>query len=244
MGQKVNPIGLRIGIIREWPSQWFSDRNYTDWVLEDIKIRDLIKKKFKAAGIPRIDIERKLNMVIVTVYAARPGMLIGHRGRTVEQLRKSLEELAKDKEVHLHVREVEKPELEAQLLAESVVQQIERRVAHKRAMRQAALRALSGGALGIKIIVAGRLGGAELARDEKLHIGRVPLNTFRADIDYGFDEAWTKWGRIGVHVWLYRGDILTKGQERVLLTTRKEPVRIVAVSSEEAETEELESQEG
>ncbi len=242
MGQKVNPIGLRIGIIRDWSSQWFSQKNYSDWVIEDMRIRGLIKNKFKPAGIPRIDIERKLNMVIVTVYAARPGMLIGHRGRTIEQLRRSVQEIADNKEVHLHVREVEKPEWEAQLLAENVVQQIERRVSHKRAMRQAALRALSGGALGIKIIVAGRLGGAELARDEKLHIGRVPLNTFRADIDYGFDEAWTKWGRIGVHVWLYRGEILERGQERVLVTTRKEPVRIVAVSSEE--TEELETQEG
>jgi small subunit ribosomal protein S3 len=168
-------------------------------------------------------------------------MLIGLRGRTIEQLRQQLQEITKGKEVYIHVREVEKPELEAQLLAESIVQQIERRVSHKRAMRQAALRALNAGALGVKIIVAGRLGGAELARDEKLHIGRVPLNTLRADIDYGFDEAWTKWGRIGVHVWLYRGEILEKGKERILLAQQRQPAQVVAVSSEE---EELEEEEG
>jgi small subunit ribosomal protein S3 len=156
-------------------------------------------------------------------------------------LRQQLQEITKGKEVYIHVREVEKPELEAQLLAESIVQQIERRVSHKRAMRQAALRALNAGALGVKIIVAGRLGGAELARDEKLHIGRVPLNTLRADIDYGFDEAWTKWGRIGVHVWLYKGDILEKGKERVVLAQQRQPAQVVAVSSEE---EELEEEEG
>ncbi|MFA0731795.1 MAG: hypothetical protein LKKZDAJK_001615 [Candidatus Fervidibacter sp.] len=238
MGQKVNPIGIRIGIIKEWQSKWFSSRHYTDWVLEDIKIRDHIKSRFKGAGIPRIEIERKANTVIVTVHAARPGMIIGHRGRTIEQLRKDLHQLTGGKEVYIHVREVEKPELEAQLLAEQIVQQIERRVSHKRAMRQAAQRALNAGALGVKIIVAGRLGGAELARDEKLHIGRVPLSTLRADIDYGFDEAWTKWGRIGVHVWLYRGEILEKGAERVVLAQQRQPAQIVAVSSEEEELEE------
>jgi len=241
MGQKVNPIGIRIGIVKDWQSKWFSSRHYTEWVLEDIKIRDHIKNRFKQAGIPRIEIERKANTVIVTVYAARPGMLIGLRGRTIEQLRQQLQEITKGKEVYIHVREVEKPELEAQLLAESTVQQIERRVSHKRAMRQAALRALNAGALGVKIIVAGRLGGAELARDEKLHIGRVPLSTLRADIDYGFDEAWTKWGRIGVHVWLYRGEILEKGKERILLAQQRQPAQVVAVSSEE---EELEEEEG
>ncbi|MER3500762.1 MAG: hypothetical protein IMHGJWDQ_001900 [Candidatus Fervidibacter sp.] len=235
MGQKVNPIGLRIGIVKEWPSKWFAWRHYTELVLEDMRIRDPIKKRFKAAGIPHIEIERKANTVIVTVYAARPGMLIGLRGRTIEQLKQQLQEITKGKEVYIHVREVEKPELKAQLLAENIVQQIERRVSHKRAMRQAALRALNAGALGVKIIVGGRLGGAELARDEKLHIGRVPLNTLRADIDYGFDEAWTKWGRIGVHVWLYRGDILEKGQERIRLAQQRQPAQVVAVSSEEEE---------
>jgi small subunit ribosomal protein S3 len=153
-------------------------------------------------------------------------------------LRQDLSRLTGGKEVYIHVHEVEKPELEAQLLAEQIVQQIERRVSHKRAMRQAAQRALNAGALGVKIIVAGRLGGAELARDEKLHIGRVPLSTLRADIDYGFDEAWTKWGRIGVHVWLYRGEILEKGAERVVLAQQRQPAQIVAVSSEEELEEE------
>lgn len=238
MGQKVNPIGIRIGIIKTWPSNWFSSRHYTSWVLEDIKIRDYIKNKFKQAGIPRIEIERKANTLIITVYAARPGMLIGLRGRTIEQLKQQLQEITNGKEVYIHVREVERPELEAQLLAESIVQQIERRVSHKRAMRQAALRALNAGALGVKIIVAGRLGGAELARDEKLHIGRVPLSTLRADIDYGFSEAWTKWGRIGVHVWLYKGEILEKGKERVLIAQQRQPAQVVVVSSEEEELEE------
>ncbi len=241
MGQKVNPIGIRIGIIKEWQSKWFSSRHYTDWVLEDIKIRQHIKGRFKQAGIPRIEIERKANTVIVTVHAARPGMIIGLRGRTIEQLKQQLQDLTKGKEVYIHVREVERPELEAQLLAESIVQQIERRVSHKRAMRQAALRALNAGALGVKIIVAGRLGGAELARDEKLHIGRVPLSTLRADIDYGFDEAWTKWGRIGVHVWLYRGEILGKGKEKIRLAQQRQPAQVVVASSEE---EELEEEEG
>ncbi|MCS7192420.1 MAG: 30S ribosomal protein S3 [Armatimonadetes bacterium] len=235
MGQKVNPIGVRIGIVKDWESKWFSSRHYSEWVFEDIKIREHIKNRFKQAGIPRIEIERKANTIVVSVYAARPGMLIGLRGRTIDQLRQHLQEITKGKEVYIHVREVERPELEAQLLAESIVQQIERRVSHKRAMRQAALRALNAGALGVKIIVAGRLGGAELARDEKLHIGRVPLSTLRADIDYGFDEAWTKWGRIGVHVWLYRGEILEKGKERILLAQQRQPAQVVAVSSEEEE---------
>ncbi len=238
MGQKVNPIGIRIGITKEWESKWFSSRHYTEWVLEDIKVRDLIKNRFKPAGVPRIGVERKANTIIVTVHAARPGMLIGHRGRTIDQLRQELQKLTEGKEVYIHVREVEKPELEAQLLAENVVQQIERRVSHKRAMRQTALRALNAGALGVKVIVAGRLGGAELARDEKLHFGRVPLSTLRADIDYGFDEAWTKWGRIGAHVWLYRGEILAKGSERVLLAQQRQPAQVVAVSSEEELEEE------
>lgn len=238
VGQKINPFGLRIGINKEWASKWFSSRRYTEWVLEDFKIRDHIKKKFKPAGVPLIEIERKSNTVVVTVHATRPGMLIGHRGRIIDQLRQDLERLTNGKEVYIHVREVEKPELQAQLLAENIVQQIERRVSHKRAMRQMSLRALNAGALGVKIIVAGRLGGVELARDEKLHIGRVPLNTLRADIDYGFDEAWTKWGQIGAHVWLYRGEIIEKGREKLLLAQQRQPTQVVAVSSEEEEMEE------
>lgn len=244
MGQKVNPIGLRIGINKEWQSRWFSSRNYTDWVIEDMRLRDWIREKMKQAGVPRIEIERKANMVIITIHAARPGVIIGHRGRMIEQLRQELEELTNGKEIHIHVREVENPDLEAQLLAENIARQIERRVSHKRAMRQAAQRALNSGASGIRIIVGGRLGGAELARDEKLHVGRVPLNTLRADIDYGFDYAWTKWGTIGVHVWLHRGEIIGKDEEKVVLAQQKQPKRVIIVAPPEGEEEEALEEQG
>ncbi|HID07122.1 MAG TPA: 30S ribosomal protein S3 [Armatimonadetes bacterium] len=241
MGQKVNPIGLRIGINKEWASRWYSDRNYRDYLLEDLTIREHIHRRCKDAGVSRVEIERKANLIIATVWAARPGIVIGHRGRGVDQLRRELE-AATGREIHITVREVENPELEAQLVAESVAQQIERRVSWRRAMRQAILRSMSSGAQGIKIIISGRLGGAELARDESMMEGKVPLHTLRADIDYGFAEAHTKYGMIGVHVWIYRGDVIEKAEERLVLAVRageQLPQRlIVAATDLEEEMEE------
>ncbi len=246
MGQKVNPIGLRIGVNKEWLSKWFADKQYQEYLQEDLKIRNHIKKKLKDAGIPRIEIERKSRLVIVTIYAARPGMVIGHRGRGVEELKKELEEMT-GREMHITVKEVENPELEAQLVAENIAQQIERRVSWRRAMRQAILRSMSAGAQGIKVIVSGRLGGAELARDESLMDGKVPLHTLRADIDYGFSEAKTKYGMIGVHVWIYRGDIIEKAEERLVLAARAgkpiAPRLLVAATELEEEAEDVTAEE-
>lgn len=246
MGQKVNPVGLRIGINKEWQSKWFADKQYQEYLQEDLKIRSYIKQKLKDAGIPRIEIERKSRLVIITIYAARPGMVIGHRGRGVEQLKNELEEMT-GREIHITVREVENPELEAQLVAENIAQQIERRISWRRAMRQAVLRSMSAGAQGIKVIVSGRLGGAELARDESLMEGKVPLHTLRADIDYGFSEAKTKYGMIGVHVWIYRGDVIEKAEERLVLAARAgkpiAPRLLVAATELEEEMEDVTAEE-
>lgn len=246
MGQKVNPIGLRVGINKEWQSKWFADKLYREYLQEDLKIRDYIKQKFKEAGIPKIEIERKSRLVIITINAARPGMVIGHRGRGVEQLKQELEKMT-GREIHITVKEVENPELEAQLVAESVAQQIERRISWRRAMRYAVLRTMSAGAQGIKIIVGGRLGGAELAREESIMEGKVPLHTLRADIDHGFAQARTKYGMIGVHVWIYRGDIIEKAEERLVLAVKAgkpiSPRLLIAASELEEGIEDVTAEE-
>jgi len=246
MGQKVNPIGLRIGINKEWQSKWFADRQYREYLCEDLKIRDYIKQQFKNAGIPKIEIERKSKLVIITIWAARPGMVIGHGGRGIEQLRQELAKMT-GREIHITVKEVENPELEAQLVAENIAQQIERRISWRRAMRQAILRAMNAGAQGIKVTVGGRLGGIELARDETLMEGKLPLHTLRADIDYGFAEAKTKYGMIGVHVWIYRGDIIEKAEEKLVLAAKAgkpiSPRLIVATTELEGEIEDVTAEE-
>lgn len=212
MGQKVNPIGLRLGIVKTWESRWYAGKNYADYILEDYKIRKFLKKKLYHAGISRIEIERSSKRVRLRVFTARPGIVIGKKGAEIAQLKKELEKTMSSQEVTIDIQEVRKPEIDAQLLAENVALQIERRVAFRRAMKRGVTSAMRFGALGVKIICSGRLGGAEMARREWYREGRVPLHTLRANIDYGFIEARTTYGIIGVKVFVFKGEILKKDQ--------------------------------
>lgn len=212
MGQKVHPIGLRIGIIRDWDGRWFAEKDYATFLHEDIKIRRLIKQKLYNSGIARVEIERAANRIKVTIHTARPGMVIGRGGTEVEKLRKELEELT-GKQISLNIAEVKNPELNAQLVAESIAAQLEKRVSFRRAMKQAITRTMRLGALGMKVACSGRLMGAEIARTEGYSEGKVPLHTLRADIDYGFSEANTTYGKIGVKVWINRGEVLQAKKE-------------------------------
>ena len=207
MGQKVNPNGLRIGIIRDWDSKWFAAKNYADLLHEDLKVRDFIKNRLKDAAVSRVEIERAANRLNVNIHTAKPGMVIGKGGAEVDALRESLNRIT-GKRVHININEIKSAELDATLVAENIAQQLERRIAFRRAMKQAIQRTMRAGALGIKVTVSGRLGGAEIARSEGYSEGTVPLHTLRADIDYGTAEAHTTYGRIGVKVWIYRGEIL------------------------------------
>jgi small subunit ribosomal protein S3 len=207
MGHKVNPIGMRLGINRTWDSRWFSGKEYGDRLVQDLKLRQHIQKKLKPAGISRVVIERAAKTIKVTVYTARPGMIIGKKGADIEKLRRDLSERAGG-DVSLNIVEIRKPETDAQLVAEGVCQQLERRVSFRRAMKRAVQGAMRLGSKGIRINVSGRLGGADIARTEWYREGRVPLHTLRAEIDYGFAEALTTYGIIGVKVWIYKGDIL------------------------------------
>lgn len=214
MGQKVNPIGLRLGIVKTWESRWYSDKKYSEYILEDHKIRKFIKKKLNHAGISKIEIERSAKRIRLRIFTARPGIVIGKKGSEIEILKKELEKTV-SQEVSIDIQEIRKPEIDAQLIAENVALQIERRVAFRRAMKRGVSSAMRFGALGIKIICAGRLGGAEMARTEWYREGRVPLHTLRADIDYGFTEANTTYGIIGVKVFVFNGEILKKDQVEV-----------------------------
>lgn len=214
MGQKVNPIGLRLGIVKTWESRWFADKNYADYILEDFKIRKFIKRKLYHAGVSRIEIERSAKRIRLRIYTSRPGIVIGKKGSEISLLKKEIEKIV-NHEVLIDIQEIRKPELDAQLVAENVALQIERRVAFRRAMKRAVSSAMRFGAQGIKIICAGRLGGAEMARTEWYREGRVPLHTLRADIDYGFIEAKTTYGIIGVKVFLFKGEILKKDQVEI-----------------------------
>ena len=207
MGQKVSPIGFRIGIIRDWDARWFSSKNYKEQLHEDLHIRDHIQKTLDGASVSRIEIERAANNVRINIHTAKPGMVIGRGGAGVEGLRKQLEKLT-DKKMHLNIIEIKKPEMDAQLVAENVASQLERRIAFRRAMKQSVFRTMRNGAQGVRIECSGRLGGSEMARNESYHEGKVPRQTMRADIDYGFVEAKTTYGRIGVKVWIYKGQIL------------------------------------
>lgn len=207
MGQKVNPVGLRLGIIRDWDSKWYGGKDYADLLHEDIRIRDYLGKRLKDSGISKIEIERAANRVNVTINTAKPGMVIGKGGTEVEALRLQLVKMT-NKKVHININEVKRPELDAYLVAENIAQQLERRVSFRRAMKQAIQRTLRSGAKGIKTMVSGRLGGADIARSEGYSEGTVPLHTLRADIDYGTCEADTTYGKIGVKVWIYRGEVL------------------------------------
>ena len=213
MGQKVNPHGLRVGVIKDWDSKWYADKkNFADLLVEDNNIRKYVKKKLYTAGISKIEIERAANRVKVSIYTAKPGMVIGRGGAGVEELRAEIEKLT-NKSVVLNVEEIKNQDLDAQIVAEAIAESLERRVAFRRAMKQAIQRTMRQGALGIKTSVSGRLGGADMARTEGYSEGTIPLQTLRADIDYGFAEADTTYGKIGVKVWLYKGEVLPELRE-------------------------------
>ncbi len=208
MGQKVNPIGIRLGIVKGWASCWYaSAKDYADTLLADLKVREFLRKRLAQAGVSRIQIDRPARNARVTVHAARPGVIIGKGGRETEALRDEVSKIV-NVPVHVTIEEVRKPELDAKCVADSVAQQLERRIMFRRAMKRAVTTALRSGALGIKIMVSGRLGGAEIARTEWYREGRVPLHTFRADIDYALGEAHTTYGVIGVKVWIFKGEII------------------------------------
>lgn len=208
MGQKVSPIGLRVGIIRDWESRWYADKDYADLLLEDIKIREFVFKELKAASVSRIEIERSKNRVEVMIRTARPGVIIGTNGENVEQLKKKLEKLTSGKNIYLKVLEIANPDLDARLVARSIADQLEQRASFRTAQKKAIQRTMRAGAKGIKTAVSGRLGGADMARTEGYSEGNVPLHTLRADIDYAWEEASTTYGRLGVKVWICRGEVL------------------------------------
>lgn len=215
MGQKVNPIGMRLGIVKTWESRWYADKKkYADYIREDFNLRKFIKKKLYHAGISKIEIERSTRRIRLRIYTARPGIVIGKKGSEIERLKQEIEGRV-SQEVMIDIQEVRKPEVDAQLVAENVAMQIERRVAFRRAMKRCVTSAMRFGAEGIKIICAGRLGGAEMARTEWYREGRVPLHTLRADIDYGFIEARTTYGIIGVKVFIFKGEILKKEAQQL-----------------------------
>jgi small subunit ribosomal protein S3 len=226
VGQKVSPIGFRIGVIRDWDARWYSDKNYTDLLHEDLKVRDYLVKKLSITGISRVEIERAANNLRINIHTAKPGMVIGRGGAGVEGLRKDLEKLT-GKKVHLNILEIKVPELDAFLVADNVATQLKRRIAFRRAMKQAIFRSMRAGAKGIRIACKGRLGGSEMARHESYLEGKVPLQTLRADIDYGVSEAHTTYGRIGIKVWIYKGEILPtkvtggKGEDKQDVNAKK-----------------------
>jgi len=207
MGQKVNPIGLRLGINRTWDSRWYADQGYADLLHEDLMIREYLKKRLSQAGVSRVIIERPAKKARITIHTARPGVVIGKKGQDIEKLRQKMQQMTGN-EVHLNIVEIRKPELDAQLVAENIAQQLERRVAFRRAMKRAVQNAMRLGALGIRINCGGRLGGAEIARTEWYREGRVPLHTLRADVDYGTATGKTTYGSCGVKVWIFKGEIL------------------------------------
>jgi len=214
LGQKVNPIGLRLGIVKTWDSRWFGGKNYAEYILEDHKLRKFIKDKLYHAGVSRIEIERSSKRVRLRIYTSRPGIVIGKKGAEISLLKKEIEKIT-DREIIIDIQEVRKPEIDAQLVAENVALQITRRVAFRRAMKRGVSSAMRFGALGVKIICSGRLGGAEMARTEWYREGRVPLHTLRADIDYGFIDARTTYGVIGVKVFIFKGEILKKDEVEI-----------------------------
>ena len=214
MGRKVHPIGFRLKVIKDWDARWYAEgEDYAELLHEDLAIRDLVRSQSEAAAISKIEIERFPNQVQVTIWTAKPGVVIGRKGASVKELRRSLEELT-DKRVRVEVEEVEKPDLDAYLVAENIASQLERRISHGRAMKRAVAQAMRQGAEGIKIMCSGRLHGAEMARKEWQMDGQVPRNTLRADIDYGFAEAGTTFGRIGIKVWIYKGEVLGKAEHQ------------------------------
>jgi small subunit ribosomal protein S3 len=212
LGRKVHPVGFRIGIIRDWQAKWYSDKNYTAFLQEDIKLRSSILAKYAEAAIAKVEIDRQANEVAITIHTARPGIVIGRGGQRVDEMRQYLEKLI-GKKVRLNIQEIRQPELDAVLVSRSIAEQLERRIAYRRAMKQSMFRTMQAGAKGIRILCSGRLAGAEIARRQLMHQGRVPLHTIRADVDYGFSEAHTTMGRLGIKVWIYKGEILPEAKE-------------------------------
>jgi small subunit ribosomal protein S3 len=220
MGQKIHPVGLRLGITRTWESRWFEKKNYKIWLHEDQAIRKYFGRLTRAAAISKVEIERRANQARIIVHTAKPGIIIGKRGVGIEDIRKSLEHLTQ-KNVQVNVVEIKHPELDARLVGQNIVDQLEKRIAFRRAMKQAIMRTMKAGAKGVKVMVSGRLGGAEIARTEQNHDGKVPLHTLRADIDYAHVEAFTTFGRIGCKVWIYKGEVLPE-------TTRQPEPKLTA----------------
>ncbi len=212
MGRKVHPLGFRLGIIRDWQAKWYSSKNYTSFLQEDLKLRNAVMGKYPEAAIAKVDIDRQANEVAITIHTARPGIVIGRGGQRVDEMRQGLEKLI-GKKVRLNIQEIRQPELDAMLVSRSIAEQLERRIAYRRAMKQSMFRTIQAGARGIRVLCSGRLAGAEIARRQLMHQGRVPLHTIRADIDYGFSEAKTAMGRLGIKVWIYKGDILPEAKE-------------------------------
>lgn len=216
MGQKVNPHGLRVGVIKDWNAKWYADKkNFADNLVEDHKIREFVKKELFNAGISKVEIERAAKRVKLNIYTAKPGVIIGKGGSGIERLKKQLSSIIAEKNVLINIVEVKNVEADSQLMAENIAAQLEKRISFRRAMKQTIQRAMKSGAKGVKIACAGRLGGAEIARTEQYHEGTIPLQTLRADIDYGFAEADTTYGKIGIKVWVYNGEVLpTKKVEK------------------------------
>ena len=213
MGQKVNPHGLRVGIIKDWDSKWYADKEFADYLVEDHKIRTFLKKRLYSAGISSIEIERASERVKIIVYTAKPGVVIGKGGSEIEKVKSRTCEVFTDKKLIVDIKEVKRPDRDAQLVAENIAQQLENRISFRRAMKSCMSRTMKAGALGVKTSVSGRLGGADMARTEFYSEGTIPLQTLRADIDYGFAEADTTYGKVGVKVWIYKGEVLpTKGR--------------------------------
>lgn len=231
MGQKAHPYGLRLGYIKPWKARWFARKNFSDYLHEDLKLRKHLKEKLAFAGVSNIEIERSSGRVRVRIYTARPGVIIGRRGQEIDKIKEELAALTHD-ELFVDIKEVKTPQTDAQLVAENIVMQLEKRVGFRRAMKKAMQMAMGKGALGIKILCKGRLGGAEIAREEKYREGKVPLNTFRADVDYGFAEAFTTYGTIGCKVWVYKGDILVKKEEATERREREKYEKMHAPPSE------------
>jgi len=233
MGHKVHPTGFRIGVIRDWQAKWYADKHYAEFLQEDLVLRKGIQKKYAEAAVSQVEIERQANKVSITIYTARPGIVIGRGGQRVDETRAYLEDLV-GKKVQLNIQEIQRPELDAYLVAKQIAEQIERRVAFRRAMKQTMLRTMQAGAKGMRVSSAGRLGGAEIARRLTMHEGQVPLHTLRADIDYGFVEAKTTMGRIGVKVWIYKGDVLPEPKEEEIEEELLEVTDEVEAAVEEA----------
>jgi len=221
LGQKVHPRGFRLGINRDWEAKWYAGKNYARFLLDDLKLREVVEQKCAGGAVARVEIERSGDEVYITLYSARPGILIGRGGQNVEALKSDLEKVTGDK-IRLTIREVEHPELQAVLVARSIAGRLEERIPFRRAMRQAAFRTSQAGALGVKIMCKGRLGGLEIARTENLHQGQMPLHKLRANIDYGVAEAHTLMGRIGVKVWIYKGDIMPEMKEKSAAAEKSE----------------------